>query len=459
MQISLFGYGKTTRAIAENLCEKFGKFAIFDDKFKEKSEDKFGNLLLNPREFDPQKSQLEIPSPGFPRDHTLIKKARNLQSEYDFFYDAMPKSVWISGTNGKTTTTQMTQFLLADFGAQMGANVGVPLAELDANARLWILETSSFTLHYTRLAKPEIYALLPISDDHISWHGNFKAYESAKLSVLARMNEGDVAILPQIYAKTPSKALILGYEDEVDLAEKFGINLSEIKFKTPFLLDALMALSIEKILLDRTNYDKINAFKIEENKLEEFYDKFNRLWVNDTKATNIDAVRAALKRYADKKIHLILGGDSKGVSLKPLFADFAGLDIEIYAIGSCEEEILNLAKSHKIMAYKCEILENAVNLISKNFKKSANLKSEISAENLNSLNLDTKISARNLPNLKNEISKDFEKKSLNLNSENLNLNSENVKEIALLSPACASLDQFASYAQRGEKFKEFVRNL
>lgn len=353
----------------------------------------------------------------------------------------------------------MTQFLLADFGAQMGANVGVPLAELDANARLWILETSSFTLHYTRLAKPEIYALLPISDDHISWHGNFKAYESAKLSVLARMNEGDVAILPQIYAKTPSKALILGYEDEVDLAGKFGINLSEIKFKTPFLLDALMALSIEKILLDRTNYDKINAFKIEENKLEEFYDKFNRLWVNDTKATNIDAVRAALKRYADKKIHLILGGDSKGVSLKPLFADFAGLDIEIYAIGSCEEEILNLAKSHKITAYKCEILENAVNLISKNFKKSPNLKSEISAENLNSLNLDTKISARNLPNLKSEISKDFEKKSLNLNSENLNLNSENVKEIALLSPACASLDQFASYAQRGEKFKEFVRNL
>lgn len=524
MKNSLFGYGKTTKAIAEILGEKFGGFAIYDDKFtpnsskneqnlsskklnlskknshkneqnlatKIEKSDKFGNLFLNPSEFDPKKSVLEIPSPGFPREHALIKKARNLMSEYDFFYDAMPKSVWISGTNGKTTTTQMAQHLLADFGAQMGGNVGVPLAKLNANARLWILETSSFTLHYTRVAKCEIYALLPITEDHISWHGSFEAYESAKLSVLARMNEGDVAIMPQIYAekvaKSGCKALIIGYKDEADLAAKFGINLSKIAFKTPFLLDAVMALSIEKILLDRVSYAKINAFKIEENKLEEFYDRHARLWVNDTKATNIDAVKAALARYQGAKIHLILGGDSKGVSLEPLFRDFESLNITLYAIGSCVNEILTLAKSHKITAHKCDTLQNAVNLIDKNFKKRENVNvnlnlnlnesagnlGENSAENLgnsgsvnlngntgnlavNLGNLNGENSAENSLNLK-ENAENFGVSSLNLKDNARNL-AENLSEVALLSPACASLDQFSSYAQRGEIFKKCVREL
>lgn len=536
MKNSLFGYGKTTKAIAEILGEKFGGFAIYDDKFtpnshkneqnlatKIEKSDKFGNLFLNPSEFDPKKSVLEIPSPGFPRDHALIKKARNLMSEYDFFYDAMPKSVWISGTNGKTTTTQMAQHLLADFGAQMGGNVGVPLAELNANARLWILETSSFTLHYTRVAKCEIYALLPITEDHISWHGSFEAYESAKLSVLARMNEGDVAIMPQIYAekaaKSGCKALIIGYKDEADLAAKFGINLDEIAFKTPFLLDAVMALSIEKILLDRVSYERINAFKIEENKLEEFYDRHARLWVNDTKATNIDAVKAALARYQGVKIHLILGGDSKGVSLEPLFRDFERLNITLYAIGSCVNEILTLAKSHKITAHKCDTLQNAVNLIDKNFKiaENANLNLNESAGNLAgnpakklsnaenfenfSLNLNgnEKNSVENLSNSKaGNFAENSAKKlsnagnlgnysslnskknagnlavnlgnlnvensaknlvNLNKNARNSAENSLNLSEVALLSPACASLDQFSSYAQRGEIFKKCVRGL
>ncbi|ECO3767485.1 UDP-N-acetylmuramoyl-L-alanine--D-glutamate ligase, partial [Campylobacter jejuni] len=132
---------------------------------------------------------IEIPSPGFPPKHKLIQEAKNLQSEYDFFYDVMPKSVWISGTNGKTTTTQMATHLLSHIGAVMGGNVGTPLAELNPYEKLWILETSSFTLHYTHKAKPEIYALLPISPDHLSWHGSFDNYVQDKLSVLKRMNE------------------------------------------------------------------------------------------------------------------------------------------------------------------------------------------------------------------------------------------------------------------------------
>ncbi len=402
MKISLFGYGKTTQAIAKNLVDKFGPFDIYDDHFQEENKDEWGNRLLNPKKFDEKLSELEIPSPGFPPNHTLIKKAKNLQSEYDFFYDAMPKSIWISGTNGKTTTTQMATHLLSHVGAVMGANVGFPLAELDLNAKIWILETSSFTLHYTHTAKPEIYALLPISADHLSWHGNFENYAKDKLSVLERMNECDIAILPEIYAKTPTKAYIISYKDEFDLAQKMNINIEKISFKSPFLLDAVMALSIEKILLDTLSYELLNHFVMEKNKLEELQDNQGRLWVNDTKATNENAVMAALKRYKDKKIHLIIGGDDKGVDLSTLFDFMKDFDIELYAIGVSTQKMLDYALKANLKAHKCEFLENAVQEISKVLKNN---------------------------------------------------------EVALLSPACASLDQFSSYAQRGEKFKEYVSKI
>lgn len=472
MRGSLFGYGKTTQAIAHVLGAKFGGFDIYDDSFMQRKSDEFGNTLLNPCEFKADESAFEIPSPSFPREHKLVKAAKNLISEYDFFYDAMPKSVWISGTNGKTTTTQMTQHLLKEHGSQMGANVGVPLAELDANARIWVLETSSFTLHYTHSAKPEIYALLPITADHISWHGSFENYEHDKLSVLERLKEGDIAILPKIQAQHKlakgCKGQIIAYEDEFDLADKMGINTDKISFKTPFLMDAVLALSIEKILLDKTSYDKLNAFIIEPNKLEELLDARGRLWVNDTKATNIDAALAALKRYQSKKIHLIIGGDDKGVSLRPLFETMKALKIELYAIGTSAGKILALADEFGIKAHKCELLQNAVALIDKNFstpnlsehssvnfsknskKNSANLSHAKTNSALNSVNL-----SANLTNSKDDLKNANSKEKAN----HLNLANSNHNEVALLSPACASLDQFSSYAKRGEVFKKCVFEL
>ncbi|MBX2079088.1 UDP-N-acetylmuramoyl-L-alanine--D-glutamate ligase [Campylobacter peloridis] len=398
MKISLFGYGKTTKAFAQ----RFKECDIYDDKFTNISKDEFENTLLPPSEFDPLKSDLEIPSPGFPNDHFLIQQAKNLSSEYDFFYDGMPKSVWISGTNGKTTTTQMTYHLLKHINAQMGANIGIPLAQMDANVNLWILESSSFSLFYTKIAKPEIYALLPITPDHLSWHKSFKAYEQAKLSVLDRMNENDVAILPKKYENYPTHAYIISYENEQDLAKKMQINIDKIHFKTPFLLDALIALSIEKIILDRCSYELLNEFKIEKDKLEEIYDDKKRLWVNDTKATNLDATLAALKRYKDKKIHLIIGGDDKGVDLSELFTYMKNLNIELYAIGKSTNKMLDYAKNVNLKAHYCEFLPKAVEEINLNLKEN---------------------------------------------------------EVALLSPACASLDQFDSYAHRGEVFKKSIKQL
>lgn len=400
MKISLFGYGTTTKALAKKYSPNCD---IFDDKFMENGFDEHGNRLLMCKEFNPQNYILNIPSPGFPPHHKLIKSSNNLISEYDLF-ENMPVSVWISGTNGKTTTTQMLEFLLEKRGAVAGGNIGTPLANLDENAPIWILETSSFTLHYTKKAKPNIYLLLPIKDDHISWHGSFKAYEEAKLKPLFMMEEGSVAIVPSKYLHLQEKslAMLIGYEDSADLAKQMNIDIDKIEIKEPFLLDAVLALSAQMVLFDEANIDKINSFKIDKHKLEELHDNKGRLWVNDTKGTNIDATIEAIKRYKDRKIYIILGGDDKGVSLNRLFEAMKNIDIEIFAIGSNMSKIEELAQKNNINAFTCKTLDIAVSMIDKKLDNSS---------------------------------------------------------VGLLSPAAASLDQFSSYVERGELFVSLVKSL
>lgn len=397
-RVSLFGYGKTTKALAK----KIPHAVFYDDKVSESFSDENGFLVKPSNEFDPQNSDIEIPSPGIPPHNPLIKKAKNLISDYDYFAKSAPLSIWISGTNGKTTTTQMMQHLLYDKGSLEGGNIGTPLCELNPDASMWILETSSFTMHYTNIAKPNIYVLLPLSPDHISWHGNMDEYVKAKLKPLKLMKEGEVAIIPEAYKDVETSAHLITYKDSDDLAKHFGIDVTKVKFKGAFLADALLAMAVEKILFDRIDYEKINSFTIEPHRQEELKDSKERLWVNDTKATNIDASIAALKRYKDSFIHLILGGDDKGVELDELFVFLQSIDVKIYNIGSNKEKLSSLAQKYNIKYRQCENLLDAVSEIDKNLSKG---------------------------------------------------------EVALLSPAAASLDEFTSYAQRGDIFKEAVRNI
>lgn len=397
MGLTLFGYGITTKAIAK----RFGNCTIYDDSFSGFAIDKnSGNEFCEVQMFDPDKSKLEITSPGIPPSHTLIKKAKNLISEYDFFATTMPYSIWISGTNGKTTTTAMIEFLLKKRGAIAGGNIGIPLANLDQKAPIWVLETSSFTLHYTNIAKPNLYILLPISDDHTSWHGSFQEYERAKLKPLKTLQEGEIAIVPKKYQNIKTNGYLIGYEDTKDLAKKFGIEIEKINFYEPFLLDALLALSVTKILFDEVDYDKINSFTIGEHRVERVKDAKGRIWINDSKATNLDATLAAIKGLGNKDIFLILGGDDKGADLKPLFENLPK-NVSIFTIGSNEKKLNNLAKIYNIKSTSCKNLQNAIDTIAKIYQN-----------------------------------KD--------------------EQIAILSPAAASFDQFKSYADRGRHFKQMI---
>ncbi|PHR59426.1 MAG: UDP-N-acetylmuramoyl-L-alanine--D-glutamate ligase [Arcobacter sp.] len=396
MAISFFGYGKTTRALAK----KIGISTFYDDNVSKPHRDEEGNLLKPSSEFEEKYSTCEIPSPGMAPSHPLIKEAKNLISEYDYFADTMPPSVWISGTNGKTTTTQMIQTLLSSHGSQAGGNIGTPLAELDLDASLWILETSSFTLHYTNKAVPQIYVLLPITPDHLYWHGSMAEYEESKLKPLKMMKEGDAVMIPSKYKDYPTKAMKICYDTNEDLASYFDIDISKLRFKGAFLQDALLALGVSKILFDECDYELINSMPLDAHRQEELHDKNGRLWVNDSKATNLDATVQAVLAYQDKPLSLILGGDDKGVDLKPLFQMLQELDVKIYAIGKNESKLLELSKTFKIEVLACGVLEEAC---------------------------------------------------LKIRNEDDN------KRTVLLSPAAASLDQFSSYGQRGDEFKKFAK--
>ncbi|MGX2982374.1 UDP-N-acetylmuramoyl-L-alanine--D-glutamate ligase [Helicobacter sp. 23-1045] len=409
-RVNLLGHGKIMRSLSRFLAQRGVLCDIYDDKFEKISHDEFGNRLLPSGEIanlsqNGRESTLSIISPGIPPHNILAQNAPNLISEYDFFAPIMPKSVWISGTNGKTTTTQMCALLLREFGAQSGGNIGTPLCEMDCNATLWVLETSSFMLHYTNLAKPDIYALLPIAPDHISWHGDFESYVASKLKPLTMMNADSSAIIPQIYADSAFvrdfKGKLYLYKDSQNLAEIFNIKSQNLRFKGAFLLDSAMALAISSLLTGKIDYDLMNSFKIDTHKVEEFLDAKGRVFVDDSKATNISAVEEALKIYADKFIFLILGGDNKGVSLAPLAKTLQRYRTKVFAIGKSENHIKEICDESHLKCEVCGDLQNAVAKIKREFNDTQN-------------------------------------------------------QICLLSPACASLDQFKSYAERGEKFKEFA---
>jgi UDP-N-acetylmuramoylalanine--D-glutamate ligase len=399
MKPTLFGYGLTTKAIAKKLG---GGCTFFDDKTEVTYKDKENNQIFPSAQFDPNESQLEVTTPSFPPSHPLVKSAKHLMSEYDFFAKEMPFSIWISGTNGKTTTTQMLGHLLEKRGGVTGGNIGTPLAELDINAPIWILESSSFTLHHTNIASPNIYLLLPITPDHLDWHGTPEQYEADKLKPLLTMREGEMALIPKGLNLPKTDAFVVEYDSSQFLENYFDIDSSKIRFKSAFLEDALLALAVTKTLFDELDYDTINAFTLDNHRQEETTDKKGRVWVNDSKATNLDATIQAVKGYSDKFIRLIVGGNDKGADLTPLFELLEGKKMQLYTIGANSEKLAKLSKAHNINFTSCQTLENAVLIIDKEYIDG---------------------------------------------------------DVALLSPAAASFDQFNSYKHRGEEFFKFIKKI
>jgi UDP-N-acetylmuramoylalanine--D-glutamate ligase len=296
----------------------------------------------------------------------------------------------------------MLTHLLEKRGAVAGGNIGTPLAELPEDASIWVLESSSFTLHHTKYASPDIYLLLPITPDHLDWHETPEAYEADKLRPLLTMKEGELALVPKGLKLPKTNAYVVEYDSDDFLCDYFSLDASRLNYKGAFLQDALLSLAITKVLFDETDYDLLNTFKRDAHRQEEFTDSQGRLWVNDSKATNLDATIQAVKGYSNRHIHLILGGDDKGVDLTPLFRLLKRLDLTLYSIGANSDKVRKLSETFHINLKEAQTLENAVTMIDKSHTK---------------------------------------------------------ESVALLSPAAASFDQFNSYKHRGETFVSLVNAL
>lgn len=397
--IYLLGCGKTTKAIAKN----FQISKIYDDR--EIEEDLCFNSKLFPEFLN--SDDILIPTPAIPPYHQLIEKfEQNIISEYDLYYlkERFPYTIWVSGTNGKTTTTEMITHMLKDRYAESGGNIGTPLGDLSQNSSIWVLETSSFTLHYTKYAKPNLYILLPITDDHENWHGSFEAYERSKLKPLENLQEGEVAIVPDKYKDIRTDGYLITYRDTDSLSQYFGFDISKLNYSGGFLLDALLAMAVSKILFDEVDYVKMNSFQRSPHRQEEIFDSKGRLWINDSKATNPASTIAFLETIPDEqKLLLIVGGEDKGADWSEFFKVLSTKRVKIFAIGKSVEKAKLLSESFKIDFQISNSLSQAIKDIDKEYQKDIG--------------------------------------------------------VAVLSPASASFDQFKSYEDRGNQFKEFIKRV
>lgn len=334
-----------------------------------------------------------IASPGIPFWHDLYVAGERLSaeiiSEVEFAWrESSPESTWvaITGTNGKTTTTSLAAHVLRECGLSADAVGNIGEVCLDAVAagktQVYVAEVSSYQLYSTRLFAPDVAVLLNITPDHIHWHQTLEAYAEAKFKVLengeggVRLAEGSagrleaagdkgrsersVAILDatndivrakvrEMRAAGRTDYIPLGTADgiEGDMRAKCGAenaafleagqvltvafrgeehrlaSVSDLLIKgTHNASNALAAAAVAVALgADDTAIAKALAtFKPIEHRIEPCGTVRGVECFNDSKATNVDATVKALESFPGQRVIVMLGGDDKGTDLSELVA-------------------------------------------------------------------------------------------------------------------------------------------
>ena len=339
------------------------------------------------------------------------------------------KTVAITGSNGKTTTTTLLGEILkeAGFPTLVGGNIGVPVVSLieESTDETWsVLEVSSFQLESTVEFRPNISVILNITPDHLDRHGTFENYALAKERIFAAQDSGDSVVLnadnpraAAAAAHSVSSVYWFSVEHPVargawldqgqvvhrlahDAATEKIMPLSGIHLKGAHNVENVLAAVCAARLAGATPEAirrGVEGFHAVEHRLEYVATLNGVEFYNDSKATNVDATAKAIEAFPGG-IHLILGGKDKNsdyTQLAPLLRERVRA---VYTIGAAAAKI----ESHLrgvVSIHSCETLDKAV----------------IAAAS----------AAR-------------------------------PGEVVLLAPACSSFDQFESYEHRGRVFKEIV---
>ncbi len=379
---------------------------------------------------------LVIPSPGVPLDLPILQKARDkgyeVIGELALLEDITNVPVIaITGTNGKTTVTSLIGHLLKTSNKKVfvGGNIGTAVLDFfieKETPEFIVLEVSSFQLDIAKSFHPNISILLNISPDHLDRHGTLNNYILAKQKIFTNQTGNDIAIIgaddpDTTAAARPTKAKLLrfgessSYEattgnqkitlsnifDGDDSVETYDLSKSNLSSKINCSNTAAAVLAVRSLGCSKSDIQRgLNSFTPPSHRMELVAEHNNIRWINDSKATNIGAVAAALSNF-NTPVILIAGGRNKGCDFTLLEEAVQEHVKEIFLIGEASQAI-DEAFGHLIKSTRVETLYDAVE-----------------AATLAAFPGDT----------------------------------------ILLAPGCASFDMFSGYAQRGLVFQQAVSSV
>ncbi|MGD0960094.1 MAG: UDP-N-acetylmuramoyl-L-alanine--D-glutamate ligase [Methylomonas sp.] len=365
-------------------------------------------------------------SPGVSLGETAIQQAIQagvpILSDIDLFACATDKPIIaITGSNGKSTVTTMLGEMGNEAGVKtaIGGNLGTPALDLlQENADLYVLELSSFQLERTIALNAKAAAVLNISPDHLDRHEDISAYAKEK----QRIFRGDGAMILNaddqltMEMKTENRTCITfstrqaadfylqrGAETYLMHGDRKLMPAADIHLEGAHnLANALAALALGYAIgLDIAKMSQaLTKFKGLPHRMQKVDEIGGVLWVNDSKATNIGACIAALEGY-DRQVVLIAGGDAKGADMRDLLPAIKVRTKGVILMGK-DAGLIEKALDGCVPVYFAVNMKEAVKLAQTHTQAG---------------------------------------------------------DIVLLSPACASLDQYRNYADRGNKFIEAVMEL
>lgn len=379
---------------------------------------------------------LVVPSPGVPERAAVLLRAREeglpIWSEPEVGWRLAPRRlVAITGTNGKTSVTELVTAMLKAAGVEAIAcgNIGLPFttaANASPTDATLVAELSSFQLRFTDRLRPEIGVLLNLAPDHLDWHGDFAAYAAAKGRLWQAQrgqdwavgNAEDLAASALVRTAAPGRVAwtsarkvpevgvgVAGRQLVARLPSHEGplLRLPDVPAPAPHHNDNLAAAAAAALLAGAEAAAVAEAarkFRPGRHRLEVVALGGGVTWVDDSKATNPHAAAAALRAFrgppvpGTRSLVWIAGGQAKGVDLAPLGPELDAVRHAVF-LGEAAEQLAEVAKTRNLPVSYADSVEEAV-----------------------------AVAARVAV----------------------------AGDTVLLSPACASLDQFHDYAERGERF-------
>jgi UDP-N-acetylmuramoylalanine--D-glutamate ligase len=367
-----------------------------------------------------------IKSPGVPQHAAVVAAARTrgipVLGELELAWRLLPNEfVAVTGTNGKTTTTEWIGHIHREAGAPVAVagNVGTAASTLvgavDPDVTV-VCEASSFQLEDTQAFAPEVAVLLNLTPDHLDRHGTIEDYAAAKLKVFANQDGGEVAVVPDTFERSlggHARRISFGSGPAASLAERDGrlwwegeplLAVQEISLPGAHNRENAMAAAAAALArgLEREAVARgLRSFHGVAHRLEPIAVKDGVAYVNDSKATNVASTLVALEAYTGG-VHLIAGGRSKQQDFAALAAPVGARCRAVYLIG---EGALELGTALKPSGVPLRVVRNLERALS---------------------------AARD---------------------------AARPGEVVLLSPACASYDQYRDFEARGEHFRALVEAL